>query len=735
MLAKMLDGLPDRFSAVITAWGIVPEEAQTRATLKRMLFETEARSTSVADAEQALTTSIKPGKKSMVKSKKDATTPGKEKEKEKRKKNIECFKCHKKGHYARECRSNQSKKDADVSITETSGPSCFSVETYKDSTNSWIADSGASCHMANDRSLFTEYNSRESILSLAGESALKAVGIGTVPIKKYVNGRWELAYFLDVLYVPGLRRNLFSIGAAARRGVTSYVGNGQMKFERDGRLELKAIQGDNNLFTMAMRRPVTIQANKAVDLKTWHDRLGHISLKTMREMVSAGIVLGLKIDTNAQLFCESCIYGKMSKLPFSRREERSFAAGEMWHSDVNTMPKESWGGNRYYVIFVDDKTGFRFVYFMKHKDEVLKNFINLIKRVKTATGRNIKVLRSDNGGEYRNAKFKDIVAANGIDHQFSAPRTPEQNGVAERDNRTVVERARSMLEAKKMPMEAWAEAVSCAIYLLNRTPCCKTPGSSPCEEYFGRKPDLSYVRKFGSVAYELVGTGRRNKLQPKAYKRILVGYDSESSNYRLLDWTTKRITISRHVRFDESRDPLSADQDQKWRTEVLDGANGEQEALEQPEPVTSDEEDKYEEARELPKQTASNQENQRKLRDRASLRPPNFYQAHCAELGEPQTYEEAMESSEAKQWQWAIREEELALLKNNTWIKATLPADRKVITAKILFKKKRGADGKVNRYKARLVVRGFSQRPGIDYNETCTSHTVRINSLITFNSC
>jgi len=108
-------------------------------------------------------------------------------------------------------------------------------------------------------------------------------------------------------------------------------------------------------------------------------------------------------------------------------------------------------------------------------------------------------------------------------HQFTATYTPEQNGVAERSNRTVMEKALTMLEAKQMPKEAWAEAVACAVYLLNRTPCSKTPRLSPYEKYFGKKPYLGHIRKFGSIAYEFVSANQRNKLQPKTRKRILVG--------------------------------------------------------------------------------------------------------------------------------------------------------------------------------------------------------------------
>jgi len=381
VLAKMLDGLPDRFSAVVTTWGIVPERDQTRNTLKRMLLEAEARTASVnSETEQALAVTNRPVAKSV------AETTGKPRKDKKNKKDIECFKCHKRGHYALECWSNQSKKKTDtlpekrtdVSSSTKTEPSCFIIGALKNSEQSRIADSGVSCHMVNDRSWFSDLNSMESTLKLADQGTIKAAGIGKVPIEKCINGRWELAYLLDVLYVPSLRKNLFSIGAAARRGVNAYICDGRIEFKRDGQIELEAVQTDNNTVTMIFRKPVP-EANTVIDLQVWHERLGHISLQRMREMMEADMIPGLKISTNAQLICESCMYGKMTKLPFSKCEKRSFVAGEMWHSDVNTMPLKSWGGNRYYVNFVDDTTGFQYIHFMKHKDEVLKNFINHVK--------------------------------------------------------------------------------------------------------------------------------------------------------------------------------------------------------------------------------------------------------------------------------------------------------------------------------------------------------------------
>lgn len=342
ILAELLDGLPDRFNVVITSWEIVPEQQQTRVTLKRMLLEAKARSSDVTAAEQALTVS-KPTAKNTSKQGKD----------KKNKKDSECFKYHKKGHYAWQCRTSQPKKSTDEStksnneLTASTGPSCFVVRSSENSKQSWIADSGTSCHMVNNRNYFSDFT----------------------PWSRH----WRLLILRARLWLQALeiRKNLFSVGAVTRRGVTSHTHDDRMVFKRNRKVELEAFLTDKNMFLMAIRKPTAIEANVADDLKTWHDRLGHISIKHMQEMTKNGMLPGLKIDSNTQLVCEACMYGKMSKLPFDNCEKRTFAAGEMWHSDVNTMPVESWSGHCYYINLVDDATGFCYVHFMKHKDEIL----------------------------------------------------------------------------------------------------------------------------------------------------------------------------------------------------------------------------------------------------------------------------------------------------------------------------------------------------------------------------
>lgn len=335
-------------------------------------------------------------------------------------------------------------------------------------------------------------------------------------------------------------------------GAKVSITQGEMKFYLNEKLRMEAELNASNLYELKLRRSLIAEGNTVEsDLKVWHERLGHPCLKRMRNMADTN-QLKITIPAETKLFCEACIFGKSSKKSFKKNQRRDYLAGEFLHSDVNgPMSMETYGGNRWFVTFIDDATGITFVFFLKTKDEVFDKFKMVVNLIKTQLGREVKVLRTDNSREYVNGKMKTFIEDHGIEHQRTAPNTPEQNGVAERKNRTLVESTRSMLFAKDLPLQLWAEAVLTATYLSNRQPSTRSGEKSAYELWFNHKPELSHLRIFGSWAYEHVPDNLRKKLQKKAKKLLMVGYDSNSTNYRLLDMRTKKITISRHVDFNE----------------------------------------------------------------------------------------------------------------------------------------------------------------------------------------
>ncbi|KAK9692781.1 Reverse transcriptase (RNA-dependent DNA polymerase) [Popillia japonica] len=287
--------------------------------------------------------------------------------------------------------------------------------------------------------------------------------------------------------------------------------------------------------------------------------------------------------------------------------------------------------------------------------------------------------------------------------------------------RTIVESARAMLYAKDLPKYLWAEAVNSAVYILNRTSNTQLEGMTSYEAWTGKKPSLDHIRTFGSEAFVHVPKEKREKLDKKSMKLILVGYDGNSTNYRLFNPITKQVTISRDATFNEGN-PISVFNNhipivvENIQTEV------------------ADELDQIPEEEEVNIDAKRDDENQgqnssgRNLRPRDHIKRPTRYELNFAEIDAPKTFMEAMESDDAAKWKDAIEEELEALRSNETWEVVPRPSSKTPIKSKWVFTTKRSSTGAITRYKARLCAKGYEQKSGIDFKETF-SPTVRYDSI------
>ena len=167
------------------------------------------------------------------------------------------------------------------------------------------------------------------------------------------------------------------------------------------------------------------------------------------------------------------------------------------------MQTESLNGARFFLLFVDDFSRYCWVYFLKHKSEVAEIFIRFKTAVERETECKLKMLRSDNGGEFTSRMLEEFLTKEGIKHQLTVPYTPQHNGVSERRNRTLVEMARCLMYEKKLPLKFWAEAVNTSAYLLNRMVTKILGDKTPFEYWYGLKPNLEHLRVFGSPCYVL----------------------------------------------------------------------------------------------------------------------------------------------------------------------------------------------------------------------------------------
>jgi transposase InsO family protein len=247
-----------------------------------------------------------------------------------------------------------------------------------------------------------------------------------------------------------------------------------------------------------------------------------------------------QISTENQDVCRGCALGKFTKA---------------LHTDVcGPMTRNSLSGCEYYLTSIDDYSRKTWIYFLKAKSEVFTRFQEFRTLVENQSGKRIKILRSDNGGEYSSRQFIDFCAQHGIRRQMTVPYNPQQNVVAERKNRAITGAARSMLHDQSFPLYLWAEACASAVYLQNKSPN-RILGKMTHEEAFtGRRPDVEHIRIFGCLTFSHVPSERTTKLDPTAQQGILVGYSEVSKAYRIYIPPLRRVVVSRDVRFEEDRD-------------------------------------------------------------------------------------------------------------------------------------------------------------------------------------
>lgn len=218
------------------------------------------------------------------------------------------------------------------------------------------------------------------------------------------------------------------------------------------------------------------------------------------------------------------------------------------------MQTLSLNGSKYFLIFVDDFTRMTWVYFLKEKSNAF--FFFFFKQFKVLVenqcGCFILTLRTDRDGEFTSKEFSVFCSEMGIRRRLTTSYAPQQNGVAERKNRTMVEMARSIIKYKGLPKSYWVEAVATTVYLINRSPTRAVEGRTPYEAWNGRKPNVSHWRIFGSIAYAFALSEQRQKLDDKSIKCIFIGYSEEFKGYRLYNPDSEKLIISRDVIFNEN---------------------------------------------------------------------------------------------------------------------------------------------------------------------------------------
>lgn len=652
----------------------------------------------------------------------------------------ECHYCKKKGHFIKECRKRiaDEKKARQAGTKPPAGPpkehvalAASSGSPYSNTT--WVIDSGSDRHITCDLDLLSEVEPLQDCTIRWGNGSSSTATSQGVTYLGYTP-RGQLIEMSHVLYVPEAKVNLLSVAQAGRQGV---------KFEFSD-TSCSILSGSGDLVATAYRegsayvlRPNMIQSmnHSYIGVTTketpqlWHRRAVHLGMDNLARMTT--MVKGMAITSDqvkevAAEPCEACFKGKQTRLPFGDSQTSTTSPMELVHMDVCGPMDPTLGGARYVATFLDDYSGLSVAEPLKTKGEVVDAVKRVIPFLETQSGKTLKIVRTDNGGEYINDSLRQFFASKGVCHQTTVPYTPQQNGKAERLNRTNMEKALSILAEANLPKALWGEAYMAANYVRNRSPV-KGKAATPWELFFNKQPDVSNLRVWGSKAYVHIPVEHRRKLDYKSEVGYMVGYAANSKGWRV--WMGgDTVIVSRDVYFDE-RPTSTAPVESIMANPDIQGQSKTNPAPPDPAGDTDSDyapsEHHSEDGAEPDGDQAEPAGDQpgRRTSTRANKGQPGkpYWMVTAASTtggaGEPTTYKQALASEDAPFWRGAMDEEMESLLANNTFVLSKAPDGVKPLGLKWVYKIKRDTAGNIERYKARIVAKGYEQQYGIDYDE------------------
>nr|GFA37322.1 retrovirus-related Pol polyprotein from transposon TNT 1-94 [Tanacetum cinerariifolium] len=563
----------------------------------------------------------------------------------------------------------------------------------------------------------------------------KITGKGTIK-----TGKLE---FENVYFVKDLKYNLFSVSqiydnknSVLFTDLECIVLGRDFELLDDANILLRT-HGQHNMYSIDLNNIVPhkdltclVAKASADECMLWHRRLGHLNFKTMNKLVRHNLVRGLptKCFENDHT-CTACLKGKQHKASCKSKLVNSVTKPlHALHMDLFSPTSVSSISHKWYCLVVtDDFSRFTWTFFLKSKDEtsgILKKFITEIENIKDLK---VKIIRCDNEGEFRNKEMNDFCSQKGIKREFSNARTPQQNGVAERRNRTLIEAARTMLADAKLPVTFWAEAVNTACYVQNRVLVNKSHNKTPYELFNGRSPAIGFFKPFGCHVMILNTLDNLGKFEEKRNEGYFIGYSMSSKAFRVFNKRTKRVEENLHVESLENKAIEKGTKD-ALRQEVKKDVsslryialpNWAHDALlefssSQPQDHCSTEVSKGSGNSNPTASTSNPPADQMETLTVETLIPTEQVQRG----GRTEFYyHNPSDVISNPSWVEAMLEELLQFKIQNVWTLVDCPKGVRPIGTKWVLKNKKDKRGIAIRNKARIVAQGHTQEEGIDYDE------------------
>ena len=624
----------------------------------------------------------------------------------------------------------------------------------KTTSDQWLIDSGATCHVTHDKSICYDIVERSSTIQVGGGNTIPVIGFASVDVSYTIQGQTKTLTLNNVRLSPSFGRNIIC--------EHKFVTSGHLVAKTDGRLTVTADKGkgiilidapiSNDLVYLPNARGIPARRVTSEDGKVYlarsytstdiselhlaHNRFGHLNFNECARIIDAKV-------PDKPIFCKACVEAKATRYPIGPRDpmdapqHEAPRAAYLFHSDLaGPFRVQTRSGKRYALILVDDYSRRIFLYMLRSPSDFLPLFKHFSSHLEAEFGRDkvIAQIKSDCDPRiYITNAFNQYCKQKGIYPVYSPPYTQALNGVAERTIRTVVEMARTMLSHSGAPLFLYGEALLYATFILNHCTTHFRDGTSGTrmERWYGRPQPNSHrpIRVFGCAAWALnkdVLEGRSNKLAPKSTLYVLLGIDPQRKCYRLAQIPHFKLVFSIHVTFHECKFPMKKSQNLEPAPDYSIIQHNRPHVIQEPiisAPSPGD------------RSVAANRPRRgwtpslRALEGIAdtTTNPPSkdiaemsiaiekvFSHNSPASGVEPKNHREAMSRPDAQKWRGAEIEECISHDENDTLSKPViLPPGAHVVPCAWVYKIKR--DG---RYKARIIIRGYHMLPGVDFNET-----------------
>lgn len=622
-------------------------------------------------------------------------------------------------------------------------------------------DTGATNHMTGVKEKFSDIDETvKGKVKFGDGSTVAILGRGTI-LFQCKNG--EHRALTNVYYIPSLKSNIINIGQLSEKGCKIVIEDDYLLLYDPGRRLLARVKRARNrlyILDLSLTRPICLMANTGDAAWIWHARYGHLNFDALHKLARKNMVVGLPQIDHIEQICDGCLIGKQRRKPFpgtaTFRAEQPLA---LLHADLcGPVTPPTPAGNRYFLLVVDDYSRYMWIVLLKSKDQALAAIHKVKKKAEKEVNCELKSLRTDRGGEFNSMHFNEYCDEHGIKHFLTAPYSPQQNGVVERRNQTVVSMARSLLKSMSVPGIFWGEAVLRAVYILNRAPTKSVKDRTPYEAWFNKKPKIHHLRTFGCVAYVKITKPNQSKLDDRSQRAVLIGYKPLTKAYRLFDPVTKKVIVSPDVVFDEKR---HWDWSEVTELEMQGGGNEftvvyptydvdtrkAQRKIEQSDqssdvaqnaPALGNDEPSAPNKPSTPLvpilgTTGSAGVGMESGEQSSSVGPQGYRNMQellhntspCTldldddnqcmlSAEEPATLAEAHKEA---CWRKAMDEEMKSVIDNQTWVMVDPPTGKKSIGLKWVYKVKKDPTGAIVKHKARLVAKGYVQKHGVDFEE------------------